>query len=310
METQLEKPKMTPKDFFLYLGVAVSLYASAGALLALLFSIINIALPDPLNPYYAATWASSGMRFAISTLLVAFPVYLAISWLIRKDIAGNVAKYQLSVRKWFIYFTLFIAGATVAGDLIALVNTYLNGEISARFIWKMFAVFGVAGVIFAYYFYDIKRAAAGNTKTNTTLIIVAAAGVLAAVIAGFAVAGSPSEIRALRFDETRVSDLQSIQWQVTDYYQRHKTLPADLAALQDDISGYQAPLDPETKEAYGYSVVREKPLTFELCATFARSNTEASAAYTEPFGQSFVHDAGEVCFTRTIDPLQYPILKQ
>ncbi|GMU74383.1 MAG: hypothetical protein AMXMBFR44_5800 [Candidatus Campbellbacteria bacterium] len=310
METQLEKPKMTPKDFFLYLGVAVSLYASAGALLALLFSIINIALPDPLNPYYAATWASSGMRFAISTLLVAFPVYLAISWLIRKDIAGNVAKYQLSVRKWFIYFTLFIAGAAIAGDLIALVNTYLNGEISARFIWKMFAVFGVAGVIFAYYFYDIKRAAAGNTKTNTTLIIVAAAGVLAAVIAGFSVAGSPGEIRELRFDELRIADLQSIQWQVTEYYQRHKTLPADLGALQDDISGYRAPVDPKTGEAYEYAVKSQQTLTFELCATFGASTIDATSSYAEPSGETFRHEAGRVCFTRTIDPLAYPILKQ
>lgn len=310
METTIDRPKTTPKDFFLYFGAGISLYASAGALLALLFNIINSTLPDPLNPYYAVVWASDGMRFAIATLVVAFPLYLVLSWLIRKEIASNVAKYQLSVRKWFIYFTLFIAGAAIAGDLIALINTYLNGEISARFIWKMLSVFAVAGVVFSYYFYDIKRAAAGNTKTNKMLIIVAVAGVLAAIVAGFVVAGSPSEIRALRFDETRISDLQNIQWQVTDYYQRHKVLPEDLSKLQDDISGYRAPLDPETGEAYEYAVIQGKPLTFELCATFARSNVEARAAFTEPAGQSFVHDAGRVCWERTIDSMQYPILKQ
>lgn len=309
MENAFEKPRTTPKDFFLYFGAGIALYVSAGSLLALLFNIINITFPDALNPYYAATWASDGMRFAISTLLVAFPLYLVLSWLIRKDIAGNVAKYQLSVRKWFIYFTLFIAGVAIAGDVIALVNTYLNGEISARFIWKMLSVFAVAGSVFAYYFYDIKRAAAGDVKTNKAILIVAAAGVLAAIIAGFAVAGSPSEIRALKFDETRVQDLQNIQWQVTDYYQRHKALPENLDALRDDISGYVAPADPDTKVVYEYTVKKEKPLTFELCATFVRSNMETGAAITEPAGQSFLHDAGRVCFERTIDPQTYPFIK-
>lgn len=301
---------MTPKDFFLYLGVAVSLYISAGALLRLLFSIINTVLPDPLNPMYASTWTSDSMRIAISMLLVAFPIYLVISWLIRKDIAGNITKYQLSIRKWFIYFTLFIAGATIAGDLIALVNTYLNGEISARFIWKILSVFVVAGVIFAYYFYDIKRAAAGNIQTNKTLIILAAVGILTAIVAGFSVAGSPSEIRALRFDERRTENLQEIQWQVADYYQRHKALPESLESLQDEISGYQTPFDPETGAPYEYTLKDQQTLMFELCATFNRSNLDVKSPYAERIGESFRHDVGRVCFQRTIDPMQYPIFKQ
>lgn len=301
---------MTPKDFFMYLGTAVALYASAGALLAILFSIINALFPDALFPQYMSSWATSGMRFAMSTLLVAFPLYIVLSWLIRKDIAKDIQKYQLSIRKWFVYFTLFIAGATVAGDVIALVNTYLGGEISARFIWKMLSVFVVAGVIFAYYFYDLRRASRGDTQVNKTLIALAILGVVGVVVWGLLVAGSPSEIRELRFDEVRVSDLQNIQWQVTDYYQRHRALPEDLSKLQDDISGYRAPVDPKTGESYEYAPVPGKPLMFELCATFARSNTAASAAVTEPFGQSFVHDAGRVCWQRTIDPMQYPIFKQ
>ncbi len=301
---------MTPKDFFMYFGAGISLYASAGALLALLFNIINTKLPDALNPYYSATWASDGMRVAISILLVAFPLYLVLSWLIRKDIAGNIVKYQLPVRKWFIYFTLFIAGATIAGDLIVLVNTYLNGEISARFIWKMLSVFVVSGVVFWYYFYDIKRASSGDTKVNKLLMGIAAAGVLAAIIAGFAVAGSPSEIRALKFDETRVQQLQEIQWQVTDYYQRHKALPENLEDLQDEISGYQTPFDPETGAPYEYTLKDQQTLMFELCATFSRSNLDVKSPYAERIGESFRHDVGRVCFERTIDPQQYPIFKQ
>ena len=307
METTMDKPKMTPKDFFMYLGTAVSLYASAGAILALLFSIIDTLLPDALNPQYVSSWATSGMRFAMSTLLVAFPLYLVLAWLIRKDIARDIAKYQLSIRKWFIYFTLFIAGATVAGDIIALVNTYLGGEISSRFIWKILSVFVVAGIIFAYYFYDLRRAESKDTKVNKTLIILAIVGVVGVVVWGLAVAGSPSQVRALRFDEQRIENLRDIQWRVTDYYQLHKALPETLENLRDDISEYQAPIDPETGTIYEYAI--KGPLSFELCATFNLSNVDASAAITEPAGQSFVHDAGRVCFERTIDPQNHPVYK-
>lgn len=313
METTMDKPKMTPKDFFMYLGTAVSLYASAGALLAILFSIINTLLPDALFPQYMSSWATSGMRFAMSTLLVAFPLYIVLAWLIRKDIARDIQKYQLSIRKWFVYFTLFIAGATVAGDVIALVNTYLGGEISARFIWKMLSVFVVAGIIFAYYFYDLRRASSGDTKVNKTLIALAIIGVVGVVVWGLIVAGSPSQVRALRFDEQRVNDLSGIQWQVTSYYQNHAVLPTGLESLTDTLSGYSAPVDPQSKESYEYKVL--SPLSFELCATFTQSNIDTVKTVPAYYGPgemngNFTHDAGRVCFERTIDPLSYPVYKR
>ncbi|MCR4275049.1 MAG: DUF5671 domain-containing protein [Candidatus Campbellbacteria bacterium] len=311
----MDKPKMTPKDFFMYLGTAVALYASAGALIAIFFSIINTLLPDALNPQYMSSWATSGMRFAMSTLLVAFPLYIVLSWLIRKDIARDVAKYQLAIRKWFVYFTLFIAGAAVAGDIIALVNTYLGGEISSRFIWKMLSVFVVAGIIFAYYFYDLRRAESKDTKVNKTLIVLAVIGVVGVVVWGLVVAGSPSQVRALRFDEQRVNDLSGVQQEITLYYQKHNALPTTLGALSDDISGYRAPVDPQSQESYEYTVL--KPLSFELCATFAQANldsakTAPAPVYYDMGGMSgnFVHDSGRVCFERTIDPKTYPVYKQ
>ncbi len=307
---------MTPKDFFMYLGAAITLYASAGALVGLLFSIIGILLPDALNPQPMSSWSTGGMRFAISTLLVAFPLYIVLSWLIRKDIAHDIHKYQLSIRRWFIYFTLFIAGAAVAGDIIALVNTYLSGEISGRFIWKMLAVFVVAAVIFAYYLYDLRRAESKDRKVNTMLIVLAIVGVVAVIVWGILVAGSPSEVRALRFDELRANALSELQWRITEYYQGHAVLPATLDLLSDDIKGYRTPVDPETQEPYEYTVLNSKSLSFELCAVFNQANIglqgETKPVYDGVMvpDENFAHDAGRVCFERTIDPKNYPLFKQ
>lgn len=297
----------------MYLGVAVALYASAGSLLALLFAVINARFADALDTYYAYSGAVSALQFSVSMLIVVFPLFLVLSWLVRKDVVMNAMKAQLAIRKWFVWLTLFLAGGTIAGDLIALIRTYMGGEVTARFIWKMLAVFAVALAIFGYYLYDLKRAARGDQKVNKPLIVVAALAVLAAIVLGFVTVGSPKEQRKTRFDTERASDLMSIQWEVLNYWQSKNVLPQSLEQLEDDFSGYKVPTDPETGEAYEYAV--KGPLSFELCATFARANAGDPklplSAPRDPWGPdaSFVHDAGRVCFDRTIDAEKWTVVR-
>ncbi len=310
MEPTLDRPKMSPKDFFIYLGIALTLYSSAGSLLALLFAVINAKFVDALSGYSYVS-STGTLQFTVSTLIVVFPLYLVLSWLVRKDIARDPAKATLAIRKWFTWFTLFIAGATVVGDLIALLNIYLGGEISIRFILKMISVLVIAGGIFGYYFYDMRRTAKGNTSVNKPLIAVAALFVLASILMGFVVIGTPKERRAQRFDEQRISDLSGIQWEVLNYWQTRQQLPVSLVDLKDTFSGYTAPVDPETGTAYEYAV--KSGLSFELCANFARANTagDTTMAARDPWGMGevFAHEAGRTCYTRTIDPQKYPPIK-
>ena len=311
MEPTIDRPKMSPKDFFVYLGIAITLYTSAGSLLALLFAIINAKFVDVLSGYYSYTSSADTLQFTISSLIVVFPLYLTLSWFVRKDIARDPAKATLAIRKWFTWLTLFIAGATVIGDLIALLNIYLGGEITIRFILKMLAVLAVAGGVFGYYFYDMRRTANGNTSVNKSLIALAGILVLASIVMGFVVIGTPSERRAQRFDEQRVSDLSGIQWEVLNYWQTRQKLPASLADLGDEFSGYTAPVDPETGVAYEYTV--KAFLSFDICATFARARVAGDAGMVarDPWGmgEAFAHEAGRTCFTRTIDSQKYPPIK-
>ncbi|MEK7606146.1 MAG: DUF5671 domain-containing protein [Patescibacteria group bacterium] len=309
MEPTIDRPKMSPKDFFVYVGIALSLYTSAGSLLAMLFAIINSKFPDALSNYYFSySSTASTLQFTISTLLVVFPLFLVLSWWVRKDIAANSAKATLSIRKWFVWFTLFAAGAVVVGDVIALLNTYLGSEVTIRFVMKMLAVFAVAGSVFGYYFYDLRRSMRGDTSVNKPLIVIAALLVLGAIVCGFLTIGSPSERRALKFDEQRVSDLSGIQWEVLNYWQTRQKLPVALSDLSDEFSGYVAPTDPETGETYEYAVTGQ--LSFDLCATFARESvmSEATVPARDPWGMEgiFEHGEGRTCFERTVDPQKYP----
>lgn len=137
-----------------------------------------------------------------------------------------------------------------------------------------------------------------------------------AVIAGFFIVGSPKEERLRRFDEVRVQDLQFLQSEIINYWMNKNLIPENLLLLRDDIRGVNIPRDPETGNEYRYAV--KGPLSFSLCAVFARPTIESDVTKTKfsrpsapypaesYYGQeNWMHGSGEVCFERTIDPQIY-----
>lgn len=149
--------KASPKEFFLHLLATVTLYASAISFLVLLFQYINIYFPDPLQNYYSVNSAYSAIRYAISTLIVVFPVYIMTERALAKRYEKNPLLLVSRVRKWLVYFTLFVAALIGIGDVILLIFNLLGGELTARFVLKVLAVFFVSGSVFAYYILDMKR---------------------------------------------------------------------------------------------------------------------------------------------------------
>lgn len=301
--------KTTPKDFFLHLGSMVMLYVSAISLINLVFQTINYAFPDQLN-YYVDPY-SSGIRWAIAALIVVFPLYILLSWLIEKDIRSVPERANFAIRKWLIYLTLFVAGITVAIDLIVLINTFLGGEVTMRFILKVITVLIVAGGVFGYFIYDLRRVDRTMPGKNKLFAIGAGLLVLIAIIMGFVIMGSPSAARDIRLDDQRVSELQNIQNQVLFHWQQKGEMPKQLTDLEDSISGYRIPTLPEGSN-YEYRLTGET--TFELCAVFNRNSVESSNRpkpsspmyYPSGMSENWQHSEGRHCFTRTIDPKLYP----
>lgn len=152
------RPKTSPKDFFLHLLVIVALYITAGSFATLIFQYINVIFPDVLErgSYYLRSVYSS-IRWAISSLIVVFPVYILTSWFLEKSYEKDPLKRNLRIRRWLIYFTLFAAAAIIVGDLVTLIFNFLGGELTARFIFKALTIFAIAGTVFGYYFYDIRK---------------------------------------------------------------------------------------------------------------------------------------------------------
>jgi hypothetical protein len=306
------KTKVTPKDFFLYVGAMVALYVSAFSLLALLFNYINILFPDQLD-FYRGNF-SSAVRFSIASLIIIFPTYLVLTKVLNKDVRKNPEKKGLWIRKWLIYFTLFVAGITIIIQLIRLINEFLGGDITTQFILKIVAVLVVTGAVFGYYIYDLKGKWEREIRKAKMIGWITALVVLVAVVSGFFIIGSPASQRLVRFDEKKVNDLQNIQWQIVNFWQNKERLPNSFVELEDPISSFMVPVDQQTSEEYGYNVISD--LSFELCAVFNKEDAGLSGEnirVAKPFGGSGIEDSnwahgeGEVCFERTIDPDLYKL---
>lgn len=319
METTPAVPatsKTTPKDFFLWAGAMIALYLSVISFITLLFEYINYTFPDP-----NASWGdpySSAMRFAMASLIVLVPTTLVLLRLIRGTIAENAAKAGLWVRRWALVLTVFVMTVTILVDLITLVNYFLNGEVTTRFILKIAVVLLTAGFVFMHFLADLKGYWTAYPERANMVGIGAAIATLAAIVAGFFIVGSPMMARDVRLDMQRVSDLQNVQQQIVTFYQQKQSLPATLTELADPLSYYTLPKDPTTGADYTYE--RTGNLSFKVCADFAREGKDlkgrggfgrdVAVSYpypgSDPMNENWQHGAGITCFERTIDPERYP----
>ncbi len=308
----MDTPKLTPIDFFLWVSSMVTLYASIFAFISLLFAYIDYTFPDPLR-YYGDPY-SSGISYYMASLIVLTPVFIILMRIIHQSIERDPSRGHIWIRRWALYLTLFIAAATIVGDLITLVMYFFNGDITTRFLLKVAVILLVGGGGFLHFLADLRgywERSPGQARTMGYALGIL---VIVSIIAGFFIIGTPWQARLYRYDEQKVSDLQGLQSQIVNYWQTKQSLPAQLSDLRDPISYYTVPYDPQSGAAYEYRSVGAT--TFELCATFnAPTQSGASAIRMAPVetypmkgteDDNWHHEAGRTCFERTIDPERYP----
>jgi hypothetical protein len=151
------RPYLSAREAFLYLVLFSTLYLSAFHLGSLVFQLIDHALPDPADLPEAAERIRQSIRWAVSSLAIAFPIFLFVSRLLGRAIAADPTKRASRVRKWLTYLTLFVAASVIIGDLTTLLYSFLGGELTLRFALKAAAVGAIAGAVFGYYLRDLRR---------------------------------------------------------------------------------------------------------------------------------------------------------
>jgi hypothetical protein len=329
METSINNSKLTPKFFFISLGIIITLITSVSSFLVLFFETLNKKFPDILNSVYTYGYNSydfETIRASLATLIIFFPVFIFISYLWLKESRSDMSNQNLIIRKWMIYLIIFIASLTIIIDLVTLVRYFISGEITLRFILKVSGTLVVAFLVDFYYSLKMKNTNFNSEKSKKWGSVVAIISIVifcGITILSFFVMGSPLKQRSLRLDDRRINDLQNIQSQVINYWQQKEVLPVNLSDLSTPMSNYYVPIDPEFSKGKIYEYSIKDKLTFELCATFIEdipkglresnySNTsgpvfngyDTKTSIAVPAGgmnESWNHGKGRTCFSRTID---------
>ncbi|NTW14632.1 MAG: hypothetical protein HGA31_06455 [Candidatus Moranbacteria bacterium] len=276
--------KSSTVDIIINLFSFILLGIVATALGVLYFQIINRYLPDPLAAvsFYEQQSLVSVMHYSIAALLIGFPLYYLTMRIWFRKFRENEGRTESRLSKWLTYIVLLGTSVTIVGDLITLVFTFLQGELTGRFFLKAITILAIAAAVFGFYFFERRKIQYRRDVSARTFksFSIAVAGVVAfGVVLGFFAGGSPEETRKLTFDNQRADDLRNLSGCVENYASRYGTLPSTLAELNraSDFtycSRYEA--DPETKAPYEYMIItpsRQQGVVkigeYELCATFA-----------------------------------------
>ena len=286
---------------FVYLIYFISLSFLTSGIGAILFQMINKFTIEPsLANIIGDNFSQFAIKYGIASVIVAAPLFFFVGHYLNKYLKEGEIDRDSKIRKFLTYLVLFIAAVIVIGDLITLIFNFLDGDLVVRFTLKALVVLIIAASVFGYYFWDIRREDFVASDHLRKMIARAVAGVTFLVfVASFFVVDSPMEARNMKIDNNTVSNLNSIQNSVENYYRQNAVLPKNLEELQS--TNLYTPYLREDGSNITYEKTSDS--AYRLCGEFKRSNLvdEDNSSY---YGKEWKHGEGKQCFTKNVSSIK------
>lgn len=148
-------------DAFEHVLMFISMYVFASSSSMLLHTFVDTWLPDvtTTNSMYNSynDLGSVLTRAYLSAIIVSFPIFAFLFLRITKHTKLNPTIRSLKLRKSLIYITLTVTFIILIWKLINTVYTMLSGNIGVNFLLHFVITVSVSGLIFAYYFLQVKE---------------------------------------------------------------------------------------------------------------------------------------------------------
>ena len=301
------------REAFFHLLSFGGLYTTLISVIVLAFTYINRLFPDvALESSPLREGELSTIRWSMAVLIIGFPLLIFMSRAVLKDIAHHQDHAASGNRRWLTYLTLLVTAAAIAGTLVTLVFYLLEGELSIRFLLKVFVALSLSGLTFLYEFQALRFIPGTDVarRLHRTFFWIATSVVVVVLVWGALLIGSPMQERLRKIDERRVEDLQAISSEIYSYiYQDEfpkvieqegplRALPESLATIPQNARYYRLELaDPETGEPYEYTVESGRK-AFSLCAVFTDARTHDYDVFWD-------HPAGRHCFAFDVNDRRF-----
>ena len=274
------------REAFLYLLAFITLGIWVVALILLADQLIDHAFPSPVEVTYYSRLDVAGQ---LAALIVAFPLFLFVTRLINKEIERRPEALESGVRKWLTYIALVITAITLLGDGVAVIKSFLNGDLTIRFLLQAAVLFVIAGAVFWYYLGNMRPEGLRPSR-DRAFAWAAIVAVCSLAALGFAWTGSPAHQRSIGVDERRIGRLSRIADSLhslasSEHKDKSQGLPSSLDAVPsltaDEVK------DPVSGAAFEYRPTGGT--MYQLCAVF-------DAESTPQIPMVWAHPAGHHCY--------------
>ncbi|MDX9893154.1 MAG: DUF5671 domain-containing protein [Patescibacteria group bacterium] len=282
-------------DAFFNLFSLITLSWTSIAVGIILFQLIDKFL-SPGTVSGLSRFSQSGLKFGVASALIVTPIFLLIINLLHKNYRQGNLNPQSGVYRWLTYLILLVAALNIIGRLIQLVFQLLNGDYTMSSILKIVVVLLIAGAIFGYYLYDLRRKDySKRSNVSLAFFVLTIVVALASIIGSFFIIDTPYQARLKNFDRQRADDLSNLNSNIRSYFYEKQVLPSDLNSGQFAVFK-----DPATLQSYEYNILSEDE--YELCATFSLKITTEDDDYRYYAAEEWhFHDAGYQCFKQLIN---------
>lgn len=292
MSNSLEKFKgRGALDAFLNLLTLITSGWLAWSLGAMVFQLVNKHFGTML---IGTSYFNEGLlKTGIASALIIGPVYFFVMFVLHRKYKTGELNHKSGVHRWLTYLMLLISALSIIGSLIALISGFLNGDYTANIILKIITIIAIAGCIFGYYFYDLKR----DDYSSRSLVSLITGSIVAAVLIIFVVLGffnvtNPATARLQKIDFQTISAINNVYSMIVGNYQTSGSLEQvlDLAPLLSSSA-------PDAYKAVTYRLIDKEQ--FELCGEFLAQAAVSDYSYSGDiiWGN---HKAGKVCHTYNI----------
>lgn len=298
---QAHSSNQSSKFAFFYMFSLVALAFMAVSTGMVIFQIINKRIIDVLAAY-GTCYSSDALKFAISAIIISAPIYYALAWQINKNLFSGDLKGESEIRKWLTYLIIFISSIVALGCFVAIIYNFLDGELTVKFALKAVAALAIAGTIFSFYLYEIRRDVVAGAKDRVLRIYFFAtlAAIIIILISGFIFVESPNQTRLKKLDQEILEDFNSIKYAIENFYQTSKRLPEDFNALiKADLIKADNIKNRAAKNNFEYYILGDNK--YKICADFQTSNKgDKENCYDEWLDKEWSHDSGYQCFEKTL----------
>lgn len=245
----------TARDALFYALLFICFGMVAGNALALLYGQIDLWMPDPddTQSYYRL----ASLRWSMAAIIVFVPAFLLLHRADNRAAANDPARQHGLIRRWLSALALLVAVICLMGDALYLIYTWLDGQLTPRFLVKS-ATVALFSLLVLAYFRDGRTLLFGRLPLPAAAILTG----LSALALGLSLwtIGGPAQGQMEQRDRWRVQDLRRLTADMRDCSALdHTPLPESFdpmacAQNRDRLTGYAAEIRYERVDSSHYKL--------------------------------------------------------